>query len=84
MDRDIAGAEATKQIREGLNQLKIKSYIISLPEGIHDINDYLVNDRKGFISFNSLILWIAFNWSPITTSAPYSILPDSLNAVKSI
>lgn len=51
LDSDIAGVEATNKIKEGLNKLKIKYYAISLPENIHDINDYLVNDRRGFISF---------------------------------
>lgn len=51
LDSDIAGVEATNKIKEGLNKLKIKYYDILLPDGIHDINDYLVSDRRGFTSF---------------------------------
>lgn len=55
LDNDEAGREATQRIADKVTDLGIKSYRVALPEGIKDINEYLLagktrQDIEGLIA----------------------------------
>lgn len=46
LDNDEAGKEASQRVSEKLTSFGIKVYALSLPEGIKDLNDYLVSGKS--------------------------------------
>jgi len=54
LDNDASGNEASKNIAERLSELGIKSYRVTLPDKIKDLNDYLLSG-KGKEDFDKLV-----------------------------
>lgn len=53
LDNDEAGQEAAEKLVFGLEQLKFSFYRSKIPEGYKDVNEYLMKDRAGLISWVS-------------------------------
>lgn len=51
LDSDIAGANATKVIIDGLKTLKLTCNSLDMPQGYKDLNEFLKGDRGAFKNF---------------------------------
>lgn len=76
-DNDKAGAKLIIDMQQAFKGLKIPLEVINLPEGINDINEYLINDTEGLKSLiNKKLDSILYG------DFVYSYLPDFLKDIK--